>query len=217
MSENKANTAKRPLLHISAPFIGLVGFFIFTALFLWLFNDILLPFVLGAIIAYLLNPLVMHVQKHNRIQRKASILVILGSFLVCLGAILTVLLPLLIQEASQFLNELPTILAKLRGVIDPWIDYAQRRLGITNEQDLKEAIGENVKEAVKASGPVASTIKNIGQSLISVITIPIFTVIIAYFMMNEWPRLSKWTENMIPRPYQETTKVLAKDINKKLE
>ncbi len=175
-----------------------------------------MPFILGAIIAYLLNPLVLQVQQHNRVKRKASILLILGSFLIFLSVVLAILLPLLIEELLQFIDALPGIIETIRDMALPWVDYIQKRLGLGGEQEIKEAIGDNVKEAVKVSGPVAMAIAGIGQSLISVITIPLFTIIIAYFMMNEWPRLSKWTENMIPRPYQDTVKSLAAEMNTKI-
>lgn len=210
------NNTARPLLHLSAPFIGLIGFLLFTLLFLWLFNDILLPFILGAIVAYLIDPFVEKLDRVNKIKRPVAVLSILSLFLIVLGSLLALVLPLLFREATQFIDDLPQLIEKLSNITMPWVVFAQEKLGITTQEELESVLSENWKEALKVSGTVGDTIKTVGQSLISIVTIPIFTVIIAYFMLNEWPRMAKWTENMIPRPYQETAKRLAKDINEKI-
>ncbi len=206
----------RPLLRLSAPFIGLLAFLISTLIFVWLFQNILLPFVLGAIIAYLINPLVTKLHRVKKIKRPFAVILILGTFLLLFGGLLAVLLPLLIQEASQFINNLPSLINKLEDLSRPWIKLAQQRLGIGSQQDIEKAIGDNVKEVVTAGAKGGNAIINIGASLISLITVPIFTFIIAYFMLNEWPRMAHWTAGMIPRPYQATAKSLARDINIKL-
>ena len=45
-----------------------VGFFAVTILMAWIFRPILLPFVLGLIVAYLLNPLVNWLQRNRMVR-----------------------------------------------------------------------------------------------------------------------------------------------------
>lgn len=206
----------RPLLQISAPFLGLIAFFSATLLFVWLFQDILLPFILAAIIAYLIDPFVEKLDRVNKIKRPVAVIFILTSFLIVFSALLAVLLPLLFREATQFIQDLPSLIDNLLEQIKPWAVYVQDTLGIAAKEDLEAVIAEHWQQAVQVSGTMADTLANIGQSMISVITVPVFTVIIAYFMLNEWPKMAKWAADMIPRPYQGQSKKLATDINTKL-
>ncbi len=205
-----------PLLHLSAPFIGLLAFLAATLLFSWLFQDILLPFILGAIIAYLLDPFVEKLDRVNKIKRPVAVLFILGGFLLVFGLLLAILLPLLFQEAAQFMDDLPKLIDKLMNLATPWIEWTQQKLGISNQKDLEDVIAQNWQNALKVSGSVGETLTNIGQGLVGIVTVPIFTVIITYFMLNEWPKMAKWTADMIPRPYQDNARKLASDINTKL-
>lgn len=212
-----ATKAQRPaLLHLSAPFIGLLAFLFATLLFVWLFQDILLPFILGGIIAYLIDPFVEKLDRVNQVKRPVAVIAILGGFLLVFGILLAILLPLLFREATQFIDDLPKLIEKLSNVATPWIEWAQQKLGVSSQKDLEDVIAQNWKEALKVSGSVGATLKDVGQSLLSIVTLPIFTVIITYFMLNEWPRMAKWTTDMIPRPYQDKTKELAQSVNVKL-
>jgi predicted PurR-regulated permease PerM len=206
----------RPWLRVSAPFIGLLAFILFIALFLWLFNAILLPFILGGILAYLLDPVVEKMDKLQGIKRPLAVATILGIFLIVVGLLLTILIPLAVRETTQFIDDLPSLIEKVRNTAGPWINSVKEKLGVAGPEELQEAVNKHWQEALVAGTVVGNTAKNIGQGVLGLITIPILTLIIAFFMLNEWPRMQRWTNDMIPRPFQKDVQRMATDINKKL-
>ncbi|MCB9973328.1 MAG: AI-2E family transporter [Rhodospirillales bacterium] len=206
----------RPLLQITAPFLGLLVFLAAVFLFFWLFQDMLLPFILGAIIAYLIDPIVERLDRVQNLKRPVAVLAILMSFLAILGGLLAILVPLMIREATQLVNDLPGMVDHIVGLSDPWISFFQDKLGLSSQKDLKTVMSNHWGEALKAGGMAGDLLKSVGQGILGFFTTVIFTVIISYFMLNEWPKMAKWMGSMIPRPYQDQTLLLAKDINQKL-
>ena len=81
--------------------LGLVA-----ALFLvvWLFRDILLPFVLGAIIAYMLDPAVRRLGRKH-IPRWAAAMLILGAFILFVVSLVALLTPLAYREGVQLIRD----------------------------------------------------------------------------------------------------------------
>ena len=80
-----------------------VALLVFVGL-LWLLHHILLPFVVGAALAYLLDPLANKFTKHG-ISRLIAALLILGGFVLVVVGLFVVIAPVL---ATQFSGFVPT-------------------------------------------------------------------------------------------------------------
>ena len=92
-------------------------------------REVLLPFVLALVIAYVLLPLVLRVQR-PRLHRAGAILIVYVAVLGSLGAFLDLSAPRLVSEMSALRVELPVLAEHLR---DDWVPNLQnrlRRLGI---------------------------------------------------------------------------------------
>src|SRR3954463_8313618 len=71
--------------------------FVVIILLLWLLSDILLPFVAGMVIAYLLDPLTNRLERIG-VNRRFAALLIVGLFVLLVVALLLVLVPLLASQ-----------------------------------------------------------------------------------------------------------------------
>lgn len=65
--------------------------------FVWIFNDVLTPFVLGVVIAYLLNPLVKRFSTKG-LKRTTSSALIIFVFFVVLTVIISLTAPIIAKE-----------------------------------------------------------------------------------------------------------------------
>ncbi|MDP1730117.1 MAG: AI-2E family transporter, partial [Devosia sp.] len=74
-----------------------VGFFLVTILVLWVFRSILLPFVVGLALAYLLNPLISILQR-ARIGRAFASAIVLFFVLALIFGLFLMLVPLVGQQ-----------------------------------------------------------------------------------------------------------------------
>ena len=98
--------------------------------FLLVFSSILLPFVAGMALAYLLDPLADWFERRG-FSRLAATLVILLVFLIVFVAVLLLLIPVLVDQTTQFVNRLPSLITDLQTMLQPLFDTdLARYLGI---------------------------------------------------------------------------------------
>jgi predicted PurR-regulated permease PerM len=117
--------------------------------FSWVFRDVLFPFVLGATIAYLLEPILEKIVAKG-MGRKSAVLLILGTFFLLLTGILAVLLPILVREASAFITAFPGYLDHVLALVQPHIAWAQERLGYqVSSEEIQGLLKENIGKALK--------------------------------------------------------------------
>ena len=201
----------------NAPLWGFLGLSVLTILFFWLFQDILLPFILGAVIAYLLNPLVTSLaDKKGMTRRRAVLLIIIGFFGIILAAMATII-PLIIFEVVRFIENLPHILTNLSEDLMPMIEQGLAAIGMdASALSAASLSGEHLKGAAQGGIIAGGTLAEIGLGGINVLTVTVFTVITSYFMMMEGNQITAKARRLIPRPYTDTIERLWKEIDRKL-
>lgn len=190
-----------------------------TALFLltvWVFSGVLMPFILGVTIAYLLNPLVVYMGRIG-ISRFIATILILAAFFVSVTLALLLIIPPLYQESLQLADNMPGYIDKLWALIAPHIEQIQAQMGYENLQDpIKTALQNNTDKAMKLSLDVLGGLVDGGQAVISFFTILVFTPFVAFFMMTEWNSITKWVDGLLPRHSYDTIKELLGQVNTKL-
>src|SRR5215468_8793476 len=105
---------------LAARLRGQVRFWAITAivlaLFLYLFSEILLPFVAGMVLAYFLDPVADRLQRLGVSRFMAAILILVG-FIVVLVFALIIIVPILASQLSDFTGRLPQYLSRLQELI----------------------------------------------------------------------------------------------------
>lgn len=183
--------------------------------FVWIFNGILTPFVLGAIIAYLLNPLVKFFARES-IPRWLSSGGILLMFIFFLLVVLALVIPPLTREAIALAKALPDYIDRAAQYLAPYVGWVQARLGDGATQDLPTLIKENISGFMTGAGGVLVGIKAGGVAAASAITTLVLTPLVAFFMMKDWPRITRWVNDLYPRQYETMIKDLWTQIDRKL-
>ncbi|MGO4837771.1 AI-2E family transporter, partial [Rhizobiaceae sp. 2RAB30] len=80
------------------------------ALFIYVFSDILLPFVAGMVLAYFLDPVADRLQRIG-LSRFAATILILIAFVIVLVLALVILIPVLATQLSDFIARMPSYLS----------------------------------------------------------------------------------------------------------
>ena len=83
------------------------------ALFLWLFIDMLLPFIAAMALAYLLDPLVLRLQKLG-VNRTVAALLIVVVAIAAIVLALTLLVPVIADQVGALVGKLPEYFEKFR-------------------------------------------------------------------------------------------------------
>ncbi len=190
------------------------SFTIFIAL-IYIFKSVLLPFVLGATIAYLLNPLV-HKFKRNRISRGTAALIIAATFFIILAALIAVLAPLLYKQALELSSDIPRYFNSLMAYIDPYSQQILKLLGQDTDANLKDIITDQSSNATGIAKKILLGLAVGGQAIFSAVSVIIISPIVAYFVMKEWVHITAWIEDLLPKDHKQTILRLLGKIDTKL-
>lgn len=194
-------------------------FWIFTTLVLlglvWLLGNVLLPFVVGMAIAYLLGPLVGKMIRAGVPRVVAALLILFGFFMI-LVAIMAVTLPFAYREAVQLAANLPTYAAQAQEFLIPYIGWVQERFPGQDMTAYQETLKSNIGKIFTVSGSLLGGVISGGQAVISLGTFIVLAPIVAFFMMAEWVAITRWIDDMIPRPSYAVIRDLLTQIDRKL-
>jgi predicted PurR-regulated permease PerM len=175
--------------------------------FLWLFEAILLPFVVGMAIGYFLDPVVERLTHHGVSRAVSAGVIIVGSFAIGVTA-LVLLLPVLIQQLTALVQDLPGLLATARERI------------ATSVAPLTDAFAPPLDhvatEAVDQAGRVVLGV--IGQSLalVNVVSLLAITPLVSFYLLRDWPRIVAEIDGWLPRAHVDTIRQQARAIDEVL-
>ena len=92
----------------------LISFILIGAI--WFLSDVLLPFLIGAAIAYFLNPIADKLERIG-INRLISTIIIFGTFVLCLLSFSVLVLPKIANEIFSFWENIPVIINKFIDIL----------------------------------------------------------------------------------------------------
>ena len=189
--------------------LGAVAVFI---AFLYLFSSILLPFFAGMILAYFLDPVADRLERWG-LSRVAATGLILLMFIVFLVVGLMLIIPILANQAAEFLSRLPDYLTRLQGLIT---SYDPEWLGETVGVDpsaLREGINSLLSQGTGFISSLLSSLVSSGQTLIDIVGLFIVTPVVAFYMLLDWDRMVARIDSWIPRDHLGTVRKIAADVD----
>ena len=180
-----------------------------------LFKSVLLPFVMGIAVAYLLNPIVNRF-KQIGIARGPAAIMILGSFMIFFLGFVGVLSPIIYKEMAQLPDDLPGYIEQLWELLQPVTQLVEEYIGGVDRENLEGLLKDNAGSATQVAKLIVKRLASGGQAFVDVLSVAIFMPIVAYFMMKEWPHVTQWVHDLMPRHSEKTIISLLKEIDVKL-
>ena len=178
----------------------LIGFF-------WIFHSVLTPFLLGLVIAYLLNPSVDKLQNMG-LNRLLSTNIAMFGFLGAIGLFGLLFVPIIIHQITDLIVQTPIYTQRL-------VDYANTHFsGRWNDisPDIKEYAQKYFGTAL---GSAAGITKNIFSSLLSgsisivqSITSIVIILVVAFYLLLDWHILIQKVDSWLPRHHRDTIRDL---------
>lgn len=189
----------------------LIAAVLFVA-FLYLFSNILLPFVAGMALAYFLDPVADRLQRLG-LSRFMATVVILVCFLILLTLALVVLIPVLASQMADFAAKVPGYAEKLQQLVTNFNpQWLETRFGVS-ASGLQEALNSVLSAGFGFLTTVFKSIWSSGMALFSIASLFVITPVVAFYMLLDWDRMVAEIDNCIPRDYVDTVRQLATDIN----
>jgi predicted PurR-regulated permease PerM len=189
----------------------LCALLVFIAVF-WVFSDVLLPFIVAMGLAYLLDPLVVRLQRLGFNRTFAAIIILVIAIgLIALAVILVV--PLLSAQLSAFMERLPGYISKVEQIMK---ESSHTWLGQLAAEKLPEAQKSLSGFAGQAAGWIATVLGSIlagGRALLSALSLIVLAPVIAFFLLLDWDRMVAKIDEWTPRPHRDTVRALLGEID----
>ncbi len=188
-------------------------------LFLRAVEPILLPFVLGMLVAYLMDPLVGVLQRLRMGRSTAAALVTFGLFAI-LGALVIWLSPIIYTQISTLLAEAPEQLHALEsGIRDqaaPLLKSLNGLTGGTEPNAIPSDMGQIVQQALDGTGQVTARIFSSGAALINLAALLLITPIVCFYLVRDWPSVVRKADGLLPLAYAPVIREQLHIINRTL-
>lgn len=205
----EAPAPKKGLLFWTLPVLGAIGF-------IWLFQSVLLPFVIGMAVAYLLNPWVNRLGREG-VSRSAAALCLLLIFLLVSGVALMLAVPALIREANDLFHMLPSYWHRFSDIVAPYVGMAGDPANpLAENKDIPTLIKENASSAAGLGKNLAGVLVAGGAALTTLVGILVIAPIAAFFMIKEWPGIVGWARDLIPPQHRATVLDLLCRMDRKI-
>lgn len=176
-------------------------------LLLWWLGDVILPFVLGAAVAYFLDPVADRLERAG-LSRALATAVITISAVVIFVLIALLVLPTLIQQAVEFFNIVPDVIRRLQAFLtesfpDLLVEDSPLRRSLT-------AVGATVQSK---GGELLQTVLASAASFINVVMLFIIVPVVSFYLLFDWDNMIAKIDDMLPRDFAPTIRHLAHEID----
>lgn len=188
--------------------IGLAGVIVVVVLL----HSILLPFVLGAGLAYICDPIVDRLQR-LRLSRTAGVIVVFVALILIATSLLFLLLPLLQAQFNTLIHSLPRYADWVQHAINPWIRRIAPEASGVDADSLRELIANNWGSA---SGIVSAVLKKAfssGTALFSMVVNLLLVPVIMFYLLRDWDHMTAFIRAQLPRRYVDTITGLARETD----
>lgn len=190
------------------------GLLVAALLAIYFLSDVLLPFVAGAAIAYLLDPLADRLEKYG-IGRLGASIIILAIFVVVLLVALGVMIPLAARQVVSFAEQFPGYIQRLQALLAEHGGPLIERVGGQEAlQQLQKSIGDIVGQGAAWVATFARSLWTGGKAIIGLVSILVVTPVVAFYLLVDWDRMIATIDRWVPPRHRETVRGLGREMDK---
>lgn len=195
-----------------------LGALVVFVLFVFLLKPILLPFIVGMALAYMLDPLADRIERMGA-SRLVATLTILVLFTLIVVLALVALLPVLSHQVTLFIERMPDLLARLevlgRELGAEWLDrgWLGSLMPDQTGDSMTSTLGNLAAQAASWLAGVLGTVVSGGLAIVNLVALLVVTPVVAFYLLYDWDRMVAHLDAWVPRDHVGTVRDLARQID----
>lgn len=201
-----------PRKKLSNNWIFWVFLFVFFCISVYVLRSVLLPFVAGIIIGYLLDPLTSRLEKWGVNRTVATILVLL-LVVVILFPLLGLLIGVLDEQLSHFITSAPEYISSLVKRFQPLFDELHQRFPSLDADKVKEYLRNNMSNGLKVLGSILRSVVTGGMAFFNVLSLLLITPVVAFYMLRDWDTFVAKVDSLLPKHSKRSIEKQAREID----
>ena len=197
-------------MHAPLPFLmtrlaAWLGVGLVLAVVFWLLAPVLAPFVIAAVLAYVLHPLVLKLEglAGPRLPRAMAVVLVEAVALLALLGLFLLLVPILVREWPLLQQQLPLLLDRVGEFINPLL----AQLGLNISLEVTEIRNHLVTYLSANRGdwwaPLMSSLKLGGSVALAMAGYAVLVPVALFYMLHDWMRLVNSVVVLVPPSWRE--------------
>jgi predicted PurR-regulated permease PerM len=190
---------------------------------LYLLGSAVTPFAAGLALGYLLDPVVLRLERLG-LSRLAASLLILAIFVLVLALLLVTVAPILANQLIGFTQKLPGYVTKLQSLaVDEgtalinkyggtWRDSFGLGASLSAEQ-LQKSVGDFVAEGAQWLLKAMRSLATGGAAVFDFFSFLIVTPVVAFYILVDWDKMVETIDSWLPLDYRDSLRKIASEIN----
>ncbi len=171
-----------------------------VALALWLLAPVLTPFVVAAVLAYALTPMVdrLDALARGRMPRLLAVVLVELLFILALASLLLLMVPILVKEAPLLRQQVPVLLDGMNGSLKPFLAQfgVNFSLDVASVKDVvMKYLNANYEDALSSA---LSSLKLGGSLAFAVIFNLVLIPVALFYLLLDWDRFVARLLELVP-------------------
>jgi len=176
-------------------------------LLLWVLGDIMLPYVIGAAIAYFLDPVADRLEDLGLSRVLATVIISVLAILIFVVAVLAVI-PTLIEQAVNLFNIAPALVADLQAFLTKQFPSL-----MDSESVIRRSLN-SIAEGIQArGGEFLNTALASVSGLVNVALLFVIVPVVSFYLLLDWDRMIAKINDLLPLDHAPVIRQLAKEID----
>ncbi|KGJ06218.1 Predicted PurR-regulated permease PerM [Paracoccus halophilus] len=196
-------TTQKQLWYWGAALIALM-------LALWLVGNAVMPFILGAAVAYLMDPVADRLEGLGLSRTLSVVVITVVAVLVVVLAFL-VLVPVLVRQTSALIETAPQMAEQLMRFLRTRFPEV-----FTEGSAVNSALTDAAKNLSTRGGELISTVLGSVMSVFSMLALVVIVPVVAFYLLLDWDNMVARLDDLLPREHAPTIRALAHEVDNAL-
>ena len=167
---------------------------------LWLLGPVLTPFVVAAVLAYALTPLVNWFDGlwRGRMPRVLAVLLVESLLILIVISVLLLMVPIVAKELPLLREQLPLLADRIGNRLTPWLLQVGIKVSLkaaSLQAFVVKYLSANVEDAL---GSVLSSLKLGGSMALTVLGNLVLIPVALFFLLKDWDRFIGLLVELVP-------------------
>jgi len=190
----------------------LAGIVVITIL-LYLLSPVLTPFLTGALLAYLGDPLADRLEA-RKIPRTGAVIIVFVVILFVLISLPLILIPVIEHQVAALIQKLPKTIDWFQQQVVPWLSQT---LNIDSTSwdaaAIKQAVTGNWRQVGGIATQIVNSISHSGLAVVAWLANLVLIPVVTFYLLRDWDVLVARIRELLPRQQEPVISQLARDAD----
>jgi predicted PurR-regulated permease PerM len=180
-----------------------------------LLQGVLVPFAAAFVIAYLLGPAVDRLEALG-LRRSVASLAVLVAFLLALGFVLVLIVPLIEGQIAHLIERFPGLVSAAQEQFGNFMQLLRRHLPAAEAAKVRDVVSQKIGDAVAWFAGLLQSMITSSFAILSILSLVVVTPVVSFFLLRDWHAMIAAIDACLPRDSAPTIREQARIVNETL-